>query len=311
MNSIIRKIKHGFQFVFENKYRFFILRDIGFFDNMPDELYLKKVFLYKLGYPLDLQNPQTFNEKLQWLKLYDRNPEYTTMVDKYEVKKYVADKIGEQYVIPTLGVWNSFDEIDFDALPNQFVLKCTHDSGGFVICRDKSNLDIESAKDKINKSLSVNYYYRGREWPYKNVKPRIIAEQYMEDASSDELKDYKLMCFNGKVKCSFVCSERFSEDGLKVTFYDRDWNVMPFERHYPRSQCPIAKPSSYDDMVRLAEQLSKDIPFVRVDFYEVSGKIYFGELTFYPGSGFEEFEPFEWDKTLGSWIRLPIDEKKE
>ena len=281
----------------------------GHLQFVSDEFFLEKIFKKKIGYALDLDNPKTFNEKLQWLKLHDRNPEYIKMVDKYEVKKFVADKIGEQYVIPTFGVWDSFDEIDFDTLPDQFVIKCTHDCGGLVICKDKSKFDKEEARRKINRSLNRNYYYIGREWPYKHVKPRIIAEKYMEDAGSEVLNDYKLMCFNGKVKCSFVCSERFSEDGLKVTFFDRDWNVMPFERHYPRSQCPIAKPSSYDDMVRLAEQLSKDIPFVRVDFYEVSGKIYFGELTFYPGSGFEEFEPFEWDKTLGSWIELPIEDK--
>lgn len=278
----------------------------GMYDSMDDAEYLKLAFELNLGTKLNLESPETFNEKLQWLKLYDRRPEYTTMVDKYEVKKYVADRIGAEYLIPTLGVWDSFDEIDFDSLPQQFVLKCTHDSGGLVICKDKSVFDVKAAKNKINQSLKRNFFFFGREWPYKDVKPRIIAEKYMEDAGSEVLNDYKLMCFNGKVKCSFVCSERFSEDGLKVTFFDRDWNVMPFERHYPRSQCPIAKPSSYDDMVRLAEQLSKDIPFVRVDFYEVSGKIYFGELTFYPGSGFEEFEPFEWDKTLGSWIELPI-----
>ena len=286
-------------------YRFLFLAKYGFLKRMNDQTYLKKLFKIILGYDINLDHPQTFNEKLQWLKLYDRKPSYSMMVDKYAVKEYVANLIGKEYVIPTIGVWNNVNEIDFDSLPDQFVLKSTHDSHSIVICRDKKKLDIPSAKKKLSKALHRNYYYGFREWPYKNVPPRIIAERYIEEAGSDELKDYKIMCFNGKVKCSFVCSERFSEDGLKVTFFDRDWNVMPFERHYPKSKIPIDKPLNYNKMIELAEVLSKDIPFVRVDFYEVSGKVYFGELTFFPGSGFEEFEPFEWDRTLGSWIELP------
>lgn len=415
----------------------FILKKI------PDPIYIKLLYRRRTGKTLNLKNPVTFNEKLQWLKLYNRKPEYSMMVDKYEVKKYVAKKIGEQYIIPTLGVWNHFDEIDFDMLPEQFVLKCTHDSGGLVIVKDKKKLDRDAARKKIEDSLSNDYYLRGREWPYKNVKPRIIAEKYMTDESEvelkdykvfnfngeakfiqvdygrftnhkrnlysidweyinaaiqypsdqsvqinkpekldemlmlarklsasipyvrtdfysindkiyfgeitffaeagfgkftpeqfgveigswiklpsggvlikksnwilylrnkpDELTDYKFMCFNGKVKCSFVCSERFSETGLKITFFDREWNALPFERHYPKSLKRIPKPLNYEKMIYLAERLSKDIPFVRVDFYEISGNIYFGELTFFPGNGLEIFNPEEWDKILGSWIEL-------
>ena len=277
------------------------------FHYLPDSLYLRYVYWRVMGVPLHLKNPQTFNEKLQWLKLYDRNPLYTTLVDKYAVKKWVADKIGEQYIIPTLGVWNHFDEIDFDKLPNQFVLKATHDSGGLVICRNKKTFDKQAAREKLEKSLKNNFYYMGREWPYKNVPARIIAEKYMEDnASAQELNDFKLMCFNGQVKCSFVCTERSTKSGLKVTFYDTNWQEMPFERHYPRSKTPIAKPLSYDEMVELAEKLSKDIPFVRVDFYSVQGKVYFGEMTFYPGSGLEEFTPSEWDKKIGDYLLLPL-----
>ena len=227
------------------------------------------------------------------------------MVDKYEVKTLVAQKIGLQYVIPTLGVWNHFDDIEFDTLPNQFVLKCTHDSGSVILVDDKNQLDIRKAKRIMEKFLGRNLYYYAREWPYKNVPPRIIAEPYLKNDSGEELMDYKIMCFDGKVKCSFVCSERFNGDGLKVTFYDTDWKVMPFERHYPRSEHPIEKPLNYEEMVALAEKLAKDIPFVRVDFYEVNGRTYFGELTFYPGAGFEEFTPSEWDRTLGDWIHLP------
>lgn len=274
---------------------------LGFYRKMSDEEYLKRKFKLCIGPELNLENPQTFNEKLQWLKIYDHNPEYTKMVDKYEVKAYVAKKIGKEYIIPTLGVWDSFDKIDFDTLPEQFVLKCTHDSGGVVICKDKSEFDRKEAKRKLNKCLHRNYYWTGREWPYKDVKPRILAEEYLEDASCD----YKIMCFNGEAKCSFVCSERYSGDGLKVTFFDRNWNKMPFERHYPNSSKIMKKPDQYDQMIILAERLSAEIPFVRVDFYESNKKLYFGEMTFYPGSGFEEFTPESADFMMGEWLELP------
>ena len=274
----------------------------------PDRAYLKLKYRLAMKSKLNLKNPTTFNQKLQWLKLYDRNPQYTVMVDKYEVKKYVADKIGGEYVIPTLGVWDSFDEIDFDELPDRFVLKCTHDSGGLFICTDKTKMDVGVVKGKIEKSLKRDYFYNGREWPYKDVPRKIIAEQYIQD-SNGELLDYKFMCFGGKVKCSFVCSDRFSEKGLHVTFFDRDWNVMPFERHYPSVKEGLPKPQNYEKMIELAEILSHNIPFVRVDFYEVDGKIYFGELTLYPGCGFEEFTPEHWDKVLGDWIELPTATK--
>lgn len=296
-----------YKYITDSKYRFLINADRGLYNSMPDDEYLKKCFAVVMGYQLDLDNPQTFNEKLQWLKLYDRKPIYTTMVDKYEVKKYVAVTIGEKYIIPTLGIWDKAEDIDFAALPNQFVLKCTHDSGGLVICRDKTKLDIANAKQKLTNFLHRNYYKKWREWPYKKVKPRIIAEKYMEDTATQnsELTDYKFMCFGGEVKCSFVCTERFSKDGLKVTFFDRDWTKMPFERHYPASTKEIQKPVNYEKMIELAEKLSKDIPFVRVDFYETNNQIYFGELTFYPGNGLEEFTPIDWDYTLGRWIDLP------
>lgn len=272
---------------------------------VPDNIYLKALYKYVMGEKLDLQNPISFNQKLQWLKIYDHNPKYTDLVDKYEVKKVIHRILGEQYTFPTLGVWNSFDEIDFDKLPNQFVLKCTHDSGGLYFCKDKAHLDFQAAREKINKSLKTNYYYYSREWPYKNVKPRIIAEQLMVDDSGTELKDYKFMCFGGKVKCIFTCTDRYSVDGLKVTFFDTDWNKMPFERHYPSSQSCIPKPYSFSRMVEMAEKLSKGIPFVRVDFYEINRKPYFGEMTFYPGAGLEEFTPRKYDDVLGKWICLP------
>lgn len=272
---------------------------------VPEEWYLKRKFKKQVGYPLNLDNPRTFNEKLQWLKLRDHNPLYTKMVDKYEAKKYVAELIGEEYIIPTLGLWNHFDEIAFDTLPNQFVLKCTHDSGSIVICKDKNTFDKQAAKKKLERGLRYNYYYRGGfEWPYKNVKPRIIAEKYMVDESQTELKDYKIMCFNGQAKCSFVCTGRGSSQGLRVTFYDSAWQKMPFSRHYPIELEPVVKPHNYEKMMYLAEKISAHLKFARIDFYEVIDKIYFGEITFFPGSGYEEFEPCYWDGIIGDWIKV-------
>ncbi len=299
---MLKKIKN---FFLNKEIRFNYLTEMGLFNHLSDEEFLKKKYKVLMGKELNLNPPVTFNEKLQWLKIHDHNPLYTTMVDKYAAKDYVANIIGKEHIIPTLGVWDHFDEIDFEQLPNEFVLKCTHDSGGLVICPDKNKLDRNAAKRKIEKCLKRNYYWSGREWPYKDVKPRIIAEKYMTDGTNKEIMDYKMMCFNGKHKASFVCSNRFSKEGLKVTFYDTNWKRMPFERHYPASKVEIEKPRTYDEMVELAEKLSMKIPFVRVDFYEILGKIYFGELTFSPGSGFEEFSPNEWDNNIGEWIKIP------
>lgn len=272
---------------------------------LPDKAYLKLLFKLKLGKSLNLKNPKTFNEKLQWLKLYDRKPIYTTMVDKYAVKEYVANIIGDEYIIPTLGVWDSFDEINFDELPNQFVLKCTHDSGGLVICRDKSSLDITAAKEKIEKSLKANYYWRGREWPYKNAKQRIIAEKYVEDADTEELRDYKFFCFDGEVKALFIATERFKKRAeTKFDFFDTDFNHLPFINGHPNAETLPEKPQKFDEMKRLAAKLSKGIPQLRVDFYEANGKVFFGELTFFHFGGLVPFEPHEWDEKLGSFIKL-------
>lgn len=272
---------------------------------IPDSIFLKMKFKIRIGKNLDLNCPNTFNEKLQWLKLYDRNPLYTQLVDKCEVRKYIKKAIGKEYLIPLLGVYDTFDEIDFDTLPNQFVLKPNHTSGNVYICMDKSKIDFEKLKKEVKAWLKREYYWLHREWPYKNVKPRIICEKYMVGESGTELKDYKFMCFSGEVKCSFICLNRNSPNGLNVDFHDMDWKLMPFERHYPSSGSAIPKPKNFDKMVEFAEQLSKNIPFVRVDFYETNGQLFFGELTFYPGSGFEGFTPESYDYLLGSWIELP------
>lgn len=289
----------------DSNYRFLILSSFGFYDNMDDESYLKRKYKACMGKELNLDSPKTFNEKLQWLKLYDRKPEYTTMVDKYAVKKYVADIIGEEYIIPTLGVWNHFDEIDFDKLPNQFVLKCTHDSGGIVICKDKNKLDLKSAKKKIEKCLKRNYYWSSREWPYKDVKPRIIAEAYMEDSKYGSLTDYKFFCFNGKMKCLYISIGSHTTK-QKLQFFDKKFNVLPIKRRdYLDFDKIPEKPFHLDDMIVLAEKLSRDIPHTRVDFYYIHNRIYFGEITFFTGSGFIPFTDEKWDFKMGSCINLP------
>ena len=294
------------KYITNPKYRTIVNIDKGLYKYMPDEKYIALKFESRLGVKPNLTEPRTFNEKLQWLKLHDRKPLYTTLVDKYAVKRYVASIIGEEYIIPTYGVWNRFDEIDFDKLPEQFVLKCTHDSGGLVIVKDKNNFDKEAAKKKINKCLKRNYYYKGREWPYKNVKPRIIAEAFMQDSVTGELRDYKFFCFGGKVKCYKVDFDRFV--GHKANYYTPDGRLMKLGEVVcpPDFEKKIALPARLEQMEELAQKLSVDQPFLRTDFYDVDGKIYFGELTFFPDSGFGKFVFEGNDELLGSWMKLPV-----
>lgn len=272
---------------------------------MNDEKYIKMMFNARIGYPLNLDAPKTFNEKLQWLKLHDRNPLYSRLVDKYEVKKYVADLIGAQYIIPTIGVWERFEDIDFSDLPDQFVLKCTHDSGGLVICKDKAKLDYKAAKCKIEKAMKRNYYYHGREWPYRDVPRKIICEKYMEDQFTQELRDYKLFCFGGVAKCYKVDFDRFVEH--HANYYDMDNNMLTLGEKIcpPVFEKKLELPETLSKMKKLAEILSKGIPFLRVDFYDINGHVYFGELTFFPASGFGEFLSPDWDDKLGQWLKLP------
>lgn len=290
----------------KNPYKIFnFLAAKGLFNWLPDKPYLKLRFRASMGKKLNLKNPQTFNEKLQWLKLNDRKPEYTMMVDKYESKKYVANIIGEEYIIPTLGVWDKFDDIDFDKLPDKFVLKCTHDSGGLVICKDKSNFDKRAAKLKIEKSLKHDYFKWGREWPYKNVKPRIIAEQYMEDSALHELRDYKFFCFNGVADCVMVCVGR-STGNTKFYFYNKEWKLCRYNVLGKSiiGNGDVKRPNNISDMFAIVEQLSQKIPFSRIDLYNVNQKIYFGEITFFPDSGFDPNLMLEADFYFGSKLNL-------
>ena len=276
------------------------------FNWMSDKTYLKIAYRARMHKKLSLENPQTFSEKLQWMKLYDRNPLYTKLVDKYEVKSIVEQKIGSEYIIPTLGVWEKFEDIDFDVLPNQFVLKCTHDSGGLIVVKDKSKLDIQMAKKKINHCLAHSFFWGMREWPYKNVKPRIIAETYMEDKKTAELRDYKFFCFNGEVKALFIASDRMTVgEETKFDFFDENFNHLPFQNGHPNAIMIPEKPVCFDEMKRIAAKLSVGFPHVRVDLYEVNGKVYFGEMTFFHWSGMTPFNPEEWDYKFGEWIKLP------
>lgn len=279
-----------------------LLQNLSFL--FPDKLYLLLLFRCKMGYKLNLKNPRTFNEKIQWLKLYNRNPLYTKLVDKAAVKEHVAKIIGKDYIIPTLGIWNNANEIDFDSLPNKFVLKTTNGGGGDVlICKDKSKLNKEKTINKLNKGLKKNIYKNCREWAYKDVKPRIIAEKYMEDECG-ELRDYKFFCFDGCVKCLQVDYDRFIEHHRNI--YDTKWNLLPFIIKYPSKKgAVIPKPQNFEKMLGIAESLSKNIPHVRVDLYNINGDIYFGEMTFYHGSGYEYFEPNEWNFQFGNWLKLP------
>lgn len=279
---------------------------------ISDYVFLKTHWRLHKGYALDFKKPITFAEKLQWIKLYDRNPLYTTMVDKYAVKEYVASKIGNDIIIPTIKVWEKDDKIDLTQLPNQFVLKCTHDSGSIAICRDKGKFDIERIMSKFRKSLLTNYYIHAREWPYKNVVPRIIAEQYLSELSSEDLIDYKFFCFDGNVAYCQVIKDRNTSE--TIDFFDMKWSHQDFIGLNPlvknHSKYLIPKPLNFEKMVEYANVLSKGIPFVRVDFYNIDGKIYFGELTFFPANGMGEFSPKEWNIKFGDLIHLPKNKKR-
>ena len=301
----IVKIQKILRYIQDSDYRFLVNYAHGLYNRMDDTEYITRMFHAKKGYDLDLNKPMTFNEKLQWLKLYDRKPVYTTMVDKVEAKKYVASVIGEEYIIPTLGVWDRAEDIDFDSLPNQFVLKCTHDSHGLVICKDKSKLNVEDAKKKLSKALKRNYYLLFREWPYKDVKPRIIAEQYMQDAPTSALYDYSFSCFGGIAKCFKVDFDRFTSH--HASYYDPEGNSLKIGEVVcpPDLDKAIVLPESLPRMITLSEQLATENSFLRVDFYDVNEKVYFGELTFYPASALGKFIFEDNDKLLGAWIKLP------
>jgi len=274
-----------------------------------DAEFLAGLFKKNLGYDLDIVNPKTFNEKLQWLKLYDRKPEYTRMVDKYEVKNYVAAKIGKEHIIPTLGIYDSFEEVDFEKLPKQFVLKCTHDSNSALICRDKDAFDIKKAKSVLESKLKRNYYWESREWPYKHVKPRIIVETFMKEETEDlwegGIIDYKFYCFSGEPKFLYISGGLENHDTAKISFYNLDLTEAAFQRiDYSQFDKIPRIPTHYEEMIDMAKVLSQSLPFVRIDLYEIGGVVYFSEFTFSPCGGMMPFNPSEYDERIGELINI-------
>ena len=278
---------------------------------MSDKFFLKLKFKLNMGKKLNLDNPKTFSEKLQWLKLYDRLPEYTVMVDKVKAKEYVASILGEEYLIPTLGVWENPDDIDFDKLPDRFVLKCNHNSGtGMYICKDKSKMEVEKVKAELRKGLRENYYLKNREWPYKDVPRRILAEQFIDPKPGTiDLPDYKFFCFNGVPKFCQVISGRNTR--MSIDFFDKNWVHQSFHepQFYPFAEIEPQRPDNLETMWELATQLAEGKPFSRIDFYDTGDKVFFGEITFFPTSGLGGFDPKEWDYKFGELITLPNKNK--
>lgn len=291
-------------------YYYYFLRKSHLCNLLSDRAFTLIEYRANVGKKLNLDKPVLYNEKLQWLKLNDHNPLYTTIVDKYEVKSYVSKLCGGEYLIPTLSKWDDVEDIDFESLPNQFVLKTNHSGGntGVVICKDKGTFDFEVAKKKLKKSLLTDSYKVSREWPYKNVKRCIIAEPYMEDSATGELRDYKFFCFNGEPQALFVASERQRKEEPCFDFFDMDYNHLNLRCSHPQADVPPQKPQSFDEMIRLAKILSKEFIHVRVDLYEINGRPYFGELTLYHWEGLMPFYPEEWNYTFGSWLKLPIEQ---
>ena len=289
------------------EFRFSVLSSKGFYNKLSDEEFVRKKWKLMYGRDINLDNPQTLCEKLQWLKLYYRKPEFTSMVDKYEAKQIVSKKLGVEHVIPTLGVWDNVDDIDFDSLPDKFVLKPTHDSGGLIICRDKSKLDIPKAKQKLEKSLARDYYLNLREWPYKHVKRRIMAEPLIEELGKPESIEYKTTCFNGKIGFVTICSgiAHAEYEQRQNDHFDKDFNKMDWYVNYKPARVTPKKPEQWDEIIGFSETLAKGIPYLRVDTYIVDGKILFGEMTFYTWGGFMHFDPEEWDLKLGQMLELP------
>lgn len=309
----MRKIKRFFFFVFNDPREILLWVMSRNWLHLSDELYIKIWYRLKTGMKLHLDNPQNYNEKLQWLKLYDHNPLYTIMVDKYAVKNYVTKQIGPQYIIPLVGVWDKPQDINFDSLPNQFVLKTTHGGGGggVVVCKDKTNFDIKKAIEILSDSMRSDGSILNKEWPYKNVPRRVIAETYMEDLKYNELRDYKFFCFNGEPKIMFIASGRMSNPEPYFDFFDMEFNHLNIKSAHPcspKGELP-GKPESFDEMKEIAAKLSEGLPHVRIDLYEVNGHVYFGEYTFFHWGGCGSFEPEEWLTIMGDWIKLPEEKR--
>ena len=299
------------KYLFSPSYRFLVNASKGFYKRMDDLSYLKKMYFAYFGKELNLDNPKTFNEKTQWLKLFDRNERYIQMADKYDAKKYIDETLGSGFSVPTIGIYKDLKDIDFNNLPNSYVIKTTHDSGGFVIVKDKNNLDIKELTKKINKSLKNKYFYYQREWPYKFIQPRIIVEPYLLEEGQEQCPEFKLFCFNGKVELVLVCLGSAHGSGRSNDFFDKNFNHIPVDtvfKQYDKGQ--ISKPKYYNQMIEAAEKLAKNTLFLRVDFYCLTDRFYIGELTFYHNAGLCHFDPEEYDEKFGNLLKLPINKSE-
>ena len=303
MSDIVSKIRRALKS--PEKILLNIIYNVPLLKKMSDEKYISLLFRVTYGRKINLKNPETFNEKLNWLKLNDRKDIYTKMVDKNLAKEYVANIIGQEYIIPTIGTYNSFNEIDFNKLPEKFVMKCNHDSGNVIICTDKNKMDVKTIRKRMEKSFNKDFYLINREWPYKNIQRKIIVEKYMKDKNSDDLTDYKFYCFNGIPQYLYISEGLANHNSSRLDFFDMEFNKAPFgRRDYKHFDNNPKKPENFNKMIELSKELSKNIPFLRVDFYEINKKIYFSELTFSPCGGFMKFYPKEWDKKLGSMLNI-------
>ena len=276
---------------------------------MTDRYFIKVFWRQMMSFPLDLRHPITFNEKLQWMKLYDRNPVYTELVDKLKVKKWVSERIGPEYVIPTLAVYNSVEDIDLAVLPDRFVLKCNHDSGGVIICTDKDSFDLNRAKEVLKQRLEHDFYRDYREWPYKNVERKVFAEAFIEDPFTQKndhsfpgLTDYKFFCFDGTPRIMYIANDR--GESPTTDFFDMDYHHLPIQMKDPPSTVPPTRPRNFERMKELASVLSHGFRQVRVDFYDTGEHVYFGEMTFFHSAGFSEVHPYEWNVKMGNWIPI-------
>ena len=287
---------------------FYLLGLKGFFKGMDDEKYLKKMYKSKFKLDLDLEHPKAYTAKLQWLKIHDRKDLYTILADKAAVRDYIKDKLGEEYLVPVFAIYNSVDEIDWDALPERFVLKCTHGSGCNIICTDKGSLDVEKAKKKLSEWMKHSWFWFGREWTYKNITPRIICEHYIESSQGETPNDYKFLCFNGEPGLMQLHMNRYKSN-YTMDYYDMDWNKTDITKRGTAISAEKAqKPQNFEKMKELAGFLAKDTYFSRIDFYNLDGKIYFGEITFFPTSGLSPFDNYEDDLMMGNLIHLPCDQ---
>lgn len=287
----------------KNPYRIFpYLAEYRLLKFLPDRVFLRLVYRGLMSKKLDLNNPTTYNEKLQWLKLNDFHDFYTDIVDKYEVRKFVESKIGDKYLTKLFGVWSNFDEIDISKLPNSFVLKCTHDSGGVLVCKDKGSINLIDARKKFNKAIKKNFFDIGRELPYKKITPRIICEELLTNNDGSEIMDFKFFCFHGVPKFMYIASDRSFD--TKFDFFDLSFKKFDLKQYYPNSNKPFKKPDNFDEMIDIARKLSVGFPHVRIDLYNVNNKIYFGEITFYHLSGFKRFKPDNFDYAFGEYINL-------